>query len=78
MGGSFIGGKIGSKYEKVGRKLLEDRARKLICNDGTFSQYSIVYHRLMIDTYCFAETWRLRHKLSPFSDTLLRKLELCD
>ena len=76
VGGSFIGGKIGSKYEKVGRKLLEDRARKLICNDGTFSQYSTVYHRLMIDTYCFAETWRLRHKLSPFSDTLLRKLEL--
>ena len=30
----------------------------------------------MIDTFCFAEIWRRRHKLFPFSDTLLKRLTL--
>ena len=57
VGGNFIGGEYGSKLSKIGRRLLENRASLLIAKDGTFSQYSVVYHRLMLDTYSFAEAW---------------------
>lgn len=53
--------------ETAGRKLLENRATHLISADGTFSQYSVVYHRLMLDTICFAECMRRRYQRAPFS-----------
>jgi hypothetical protein len=57
-----------------GRRWLENRAKLLIENDGTFSQYSVVYHRLMIDTYSACEVWRLKFDLQPFSGNLKSKL----
>ncbi len=42
-----------TKYKKEGRKILENRLEKLILQDGTFSQKSINYHRVVIDTLSF-------------------------
>ena len=54
-------------YAQKGRKWLENRVEKLIERDGSFSQHSVTYHRLMLDTLAYAEYWRHRLKLSPFS-----------
>ena len=74
VGGSFIGGRSGTRWAVIGRRLLENRARNLIAVDGTFSQYSTVYHRVMLDSYSFAETWRRKRGLAPFSTQLFQRL----
>ncbi len=74
VGGSFIGGSNGDHWAAIGRRWLENRARTLIEEDGTFSQYSTVYHRVMLDSYSFAETWRRKRSLTSFSATLLQRL----
>lgn len=62
------------RWEKKGRRLLEDRASHLIGQDGSFSQYSLNYHRVVLDTYTFVEVWRRSLSLKPFSDLLLSRL----
>lgn len=47
-----------TKYAKQGRKWLENRVSRLIANEGSFSQHSVTYHRVMLDTLSFAEFWR--------------------
>lgn len=77
IGGDFLaraGIAAGGDWSKRGRRLLENRAAALIEPDGSFSQYSVIYHRLMLDTLCFAETWRRRMDLAPFSEKLLARL----
>ena len=77
VGGDFLaraGIAEGQKWASKGRRLLEHLALALIEEDGSFSQYSVTYHRLMLDTYCFVEAWRRRHGLSPFSDACLTRL----
>jgi hypothetical protein len=77
IGGSWLaalGDSAGDKWQKIGRKWLENRATRLIEEDGSFSQYSITYHRVMLDTYCMAEHWRRRFDLPPFSQSLYRQL----
>lgn len=54
-------------WARAGRRLLENRVRRLIGADGSFSQYSVNYHRLMLDTLSIAELWRRWHGLEPFS-----------
>jgi len=79
IGGSWLtrlGISSGKKYQQLGVKWLEDRADHLILEDGTFSQYSINYHRLMLDTYSVVEIWRTKNELPLFSDTLYKKLSL--
>ena len=53
IGGSWLlllGDPLGEKYYRKGRYWLENRAEKLIESDGSFSQYSTSYHRVMLDT----------------------------
>ena len=60
IGGSWLtalGALDGEKYEKLGRKWLQDRASKLIEKDGSFSQYSLNYHRMALDTFSIVEVW---------------------
>lgn len=80
----FIGGALlntaqpDSKYQKwadLGRKWLENRAKKLIMQDGGFSQYSINYHRVMLDSYNLAEVVRQQINLKSFSDVLYQQLK---
>ncbi|MFS1984182.1 heparinase II/III-family protein [Vibrio breoganii] len=79
IGGSWLvinGDKSGERWQKLGRKWLENRAKHLISEDGTFSQYSVNYHRVMLDTYSMAELWRRDLELTPFSSRLTRKIGL--
>lgn len=75
VGGSWLerlGLAEGKRPARLGRRLLAERAHRLIMPDGSFSQYSLVYHRMMLDTYSFAESWRRRLEL-PASDPMQRE-----
>lgn len=76
IGGSWLGGREGERWGAIGRRWLEDRAALLIASDGTFSQYSVVYHRLMLDTYALAEIWRRALILPAFSPVLYERMRL--
>jgi hypothetical protein len=71
IGGNFIGDK---KLEEMGRKLLENRIARLVGDDGSFAQYSVVYHRLMLDALSLSEWWRATHDLPQFSISLQTKM----
>lgn len=60
--------KAGEKYAKLGRDLMEERTAKLIFDDGGFSQYSFVYHRLMLDSLSLTELWRRILEEASFSE----------
>ena len=53
----------------LGRRLLEKHVIRLFSTDGSFSQYSLNYHRLALDTLCVAEIWRRAAGLPSFSPT---------
>ena len=63
------------KWQALGEKWLANRANKLIMHDGGFSQYSINYHRVMLDSYCLAEIVRQKFELKPFSGQLYHQLQ---
>lgn len=63
-------------YEATGRSLIEDRVRLLIFEDGGFSQYSVNYHRMLVDTLSFTEIWRQHLGQEPFSNEFYRKASL--
>jgi len=46
--------KAATRWQERGRKILEDQCRKLIYGDGSFSQHSVNYHRLMLQDYLWA------------------------
>lgn len=76
VGGTFLTGydHRAKTWARTGRRWLENRARNLVESDGSFSQYSVTYHRMMLDTYSFAEAWRRRRALPAFSDQLLGRM----
>ncbi len=57
----------GDKWFQQGRCLLEDLVQRLILPDGSFSQRSVNYHRVLLDTLCLAECFTRRLQLSPFT-----------
>ena len=63
------------KWAELGLKWLENRAAKLIMSDGGFSQYSVTYHRVMLDTYVLAEIIRQKLNLPKFSQKLYLQLQ---
>ena len=63
----------GRRYAAAGRKLAEERVRKLIFDDGGFAQYSHVYHRLMIDSLSVMEMARRTFSAPEFSAKFLSK-----
>lgn len=62
-----------ARWARLGRRWLENRAERLIEPDGSFSQYSVNYHRFMLDTLSTAELWRAKLGLPPFSRRFRRK-----
>jgi hypothetical protein len=58
----------GEQWAIKGRSLLEERVSKLISMDGSFSQHSVTYHRLMLDTMSAVEVWRKEQGLPKFSE----------
>jgi hypothetical protein len=76
IGGSFLAGHDAraKAWARKGRRWLEERAATLIEPDGSFSQYSVTYHRVMLDTYSLAEAWRRHRDVPAFSDRLRARL----
>lgn len=62
------------KWRDIGQKYLHERAARLIAKDGTFSQYSVTYHRLMLDTLSLVELWRKKLDMPEFSKPYRRSL----
>ncbi|WP_419177015.1 heparinase II/III family protein [Desulfosediminicola sp.] len=76
IGGSWlaaVGDKRGASWERIGRKWLENRAKRLIASDGSFSQYSVNYHRLLLDTLVMVELWRGTLELPRFSSAFYER-----
>jgi hypothetical protein len=79
--GLFIGGEwlrlagrpAGVKFAAAGRKQLERLSRKLINANGGFSQYSLNYHRVVVDTLIIVELWRRALELPRFSPEFVRR-----
>ncbi len=70
IGGSWLvllGDARGSQWASTGRQWLENRVNRLIGEQGTFSQYSLNYHRMMLDSLSLAECWRRALNLPAFS-----------
>lgn len=61
----------GRRFRDAGRRWLEERVLALVGRDGSFSQYSINYHRVLLDTLCQVEYWRRELGEPPFSDGYL-------
>jgi len=57
----------GQRWAEKGRKLLDDRVPRLVSPDGSFSQHSLTYHRVMLDTLSVAEAWRRYMGEAPFA-----------
>ncbi len=52
---------------RLGRSLLERSVTRLFAEDGSFSQYSLNYHRVALDTLSIVEIWRRRAGEPGFS-----------
>ena len=79
IGGAFLvknGYEIGHSWQKKGEKVIVGRISKLIGKNGTFSQYSLNYHRLMLDTLSCCEFLRLRLNLPSLPDVFYEKAVL--
>ena len=77
VGGSWLAAQgiaVGHSFARTGRRWLEERAVRLFLSDGSFSQHSLNYHRLALDTFVFADVWRRHLGLAPFSDRLTARL----
>jgi len=73
IGGSWLalsGDAEGERWAWLGRRWLEERVRRLVGREGSFSQHSLNYHRLMLDTLSLAEVWRRKLGLPAFSAEL--------
>lgn len=56
-----------ARWHQQGRRRLEERVSRLVAPDGSFSQYSINYHRVLLDTLSQAEIWRRELDAPSFS-----------
>lgn len=62
------------KWQSYGRRYLSERVNKLIMPDGSFSQYSATYHRLMLDTLNLVELYRVFLALPVFSESYIHRV----
>ncbi len=69
----MVGMPGGRQWQRKGRRLLERHVLRLFGTDGSFSQYSLNYHRVALDTVAIAEIWRRRSGLPPFSKRFLAR-----
>lgn len=78
IGGSWLylveGDDDANRWARLGRKWLDNRAVRLIQEDGSSNQYSVNYHRVVLDTYCVVEIWRSLLNLPIFSPELYLRL----
>lgn len=60
-------------WYRMGREYLAERMLRLVMSDGSFSQYSVTYHRVMLDTYSLAELWRRYLALPAFPKSVIER-----
>jgi heparinase II/III-like protein len=58
----------GQRWADKGRKLLNNGVGRLVLPDGSFSQHSLTYHRVLLDTLSVAEAWRRYVGETPFAE----------
>jgi hypothetical protein len=78
IGGSWLemlGYDEGRGWSLLGRNMLEEQIEELVDEDGVFSQYSVNYQRLMLDTCSLVEVWRRTLKLEKFKDSHYKKMK---
>lgn len=63
------------QWERKGRFWLENRVAQLIESDGSFSQYSVNYHRLVLDTLSLVTFWQRRLGLREFPKSFYQKAQ---
>tara|TARA_R110000868_G_scaffold65871_8_gene196790 strand:- start:2150 stop:3973 length:1824 start_codon:yes stop_codon:yes gene_type:complete len=66
---------VAKKWQDHGRQYLSERVNKLVMPDGSFSQYSATYHRLMLDTLNLVELWRRFLAIAEFSDGYINRVQ---
>lgn len=81
IGGSWLkyigrSDNLAQKWSKKGRDFLEERVNNLVMDDGTFSQYSTNYHRLLLDSLSLAEFFRQKFNQREFSAPFVDKVNL--
>jgi hypothetical protein len=77
VGGSWLarsGNPKGAKWERLGRRVMIERIGALVCPDGTFSQYSVSYQRMLLDTAVIVEAWRRALDIEQFPQSYLDRL----
>lgn len=62
-----------SRWRELGRRVLESQAEELIYDDGSFSQHSVNYHRVMVHDLLWAVQLGARNN-APLSAALSRRL----
>jgi len=65
--------RLSKHFLQLGRKWLERLVEKLIYDDGSFSQHSLNYHRVLIDTLSMVCFWNRTFKDSAFSDRFYKR-----
>ncbi len=74
IGGSWLAASAsahapsGRRWAADGRRALERSVVRLVMPDGSFSQHSLTYHRLLLDTLAQVELWRRWLDLPRFSE----------
>jgi len=56
------------RWYRLGRRAFQRAVLALVCPDGSFSQASLNYHRLLLDLLNVVEFWRRELDLEPLSD----------
>ncbi|WP_446011693.1 alginate lyase family protein [Candidatus Electrothrix sp.] len=67
--------KKAEKWSQQGRSWLENRIKKLIMPDGSFSQHSVTYHRFTLDILSFVELLRIRLEAEPFEALFYERIK---
>lgn len=77
IGGSWLvahGDDSARRYLSLGRQALETFVQRLVSEDGSFSQHSVNYHRVFLDTVSMCELWRRALSLDPFSGSFYTRV----
>jgi hypothetical protein len=64
----------GQKTSQTGKRLLEQVIASLIMKDGTFAQYSVVYHRMVLSLLTVSELMRRELSLPEFSKDAVSRI----
>lgn len=64
-----------ARISESARRRLNERVERLVAPDGSFSQHSTNYHRMLLDTISLVEVWRRRLEVgTPFEARALERI----